>query len=147
MVVDAAPPRIVGALLHCLFKSHTVTKAGCVSAAGRRAGIRVGRVITARHQSDRQTAGSQWDCRFPLSVESGKTDPAGEKRRPSVIIIIITHTKIKNTVRIELLPRRPRGSWSLCCQLCSGQHHFEVASMKYWYSSELQIIWILFLYI
>lgn len=79
-----------------------------MSAAGRRAGIRAGRVITVRHQSDRQTAGSHWDCQFSLGVEGGKTDPAGEKLRPSVIII--THTKMKNTGRIELLPRRPRGS-------------------------------------
>lgn len=82
-----------------------------MSVAGRRAGIRAGHVITARHQSDQQTAGSQRDCRFPLGRESGKTDPTGEKLRPSlIIIIIITHTKIKNTVRIELLPRRQRGS-------------------------------------
>lgn len=79
-----------------------------MSVAGRRAGIRAGRVVTARHQSDHQTAGSQWDCRFLLGEESGKTDPAGEKLRPS--LIIITHTKIKNTVRTELLPRRQRGS-------------------------------------
>lgn len=79
-----------------------------MSVAGRRAGIRAGHVITARHQSDHQTAGSQRDCRFPLGEESGKTDPTGEKLRP--LLIIITHTKIKNTVRIELLPRRPRGS-------------------------------------
>lgn len=83
-----------------------------MSAAGRRAGIRAGPVITACHQSDRQTAGSHWDCQFSLGVVGGKTDAAGEKLRPLVmiLILIITHTKIKNTGRIELLPRRPRGS-------------------------------------
>lgn len=96
MVADGAPPRIVGVWLHCLFKSHTVTKAGCVSAQGSGWDMILQPVIN-------QT------IRLPVAsgiVATRLARKVAELIRPERSRIRITHAKKnKNTARFERLPR------------------------------------------
>lgn len=78
---DAAPPRIVSVLLHCLFKSHTVKRGVCVyerETELEERVIRVGRVISNYHPSDYV---SQWDYFCLLGLGSGKTETSTVKKK------------------------------------------------------------------
>lgn len=73
---DAAPPSILYTLVHCLFKSHTVTKAGCASTGERQ---RVRRECDQGgacyyNLSSIRLHGSQWDYCSLFGLECGKTD-------------------------------------------------------------------------
>lgn len=73
---DAAPPSILYTSVHCLFKSHTVTKTGRVS-TGERRGIRreSDQGGTCYHSlSSIRLHGSQWDYCSLFGLECGKTD-------------------------------------------------------------------------